>query len=187
VTPGTAAEFFLYSFLGLEPDISWRDVHIRQFAQEALLAAMAQGTIDAAVLGGNEVLHLKERLGNRAISWPAQWGLKSYWCLVTDEARLAQRPEAVRALLAALIAAEEELARRPELGHSLARQENLPLAMTQPGGQRLNFRVSLEQGLLLAMEEQAEWLGLEPFPNFLQWMEMDPLLSLSPQRVTVFR
>jgi ABC-type nitrate/sulfonate/bicarbonate transport system substrate-binding protein len=187
VTPGTAAEFFLYSFLGLEADISWRDVRIRQFAPDALLEATVQGTIDAAALGGSDMLVLKEQLGERAISWPATWGLKSYWCLVTGEGQLRQRPKMVRAVLAALIAADDQLTRRPAMADRLAARDDLPVELLPSILQRLRFRVALEQGLLLAMEEEAEWLGVSPFPNFLQWLDADPLLALSPQRVTLFR
>jgi NitT/TauT family transport system substrate-binding protein len=187
VTADTAAEFFLYNFLGLEPGISWRDVSIRHLSPDALLEAVAQGAIEAAVLGGNEMLHLQEQLGERAISWPSPWGLKSYWCLVTGEQQPTGRPATVQAMLAALIAAEEAVARRPALVEKLAgrgylRTGDLPIIQ-----QRMRFRVALEQGLLLAMEEEAEWLGVRPPPNYLQWMDLEPLLSLSPQRVTLFR
>jgi ABC-type nitrate/sulfonate/bicarbonate transport system substrate-binding protein len=185
VTPGTAAEFFLYSFLGLEPDISWRDVRIQHFAQEVLLEKLRQGTIDATVLGGTDVRLLKAQLGSQAVSWPAQWGLKSYWCLVTDQEQLAARGAAVKALLAALVAAEEELMRRPEVLRGLTDWNSLGVDLSEE--QRLSFRLALEQGLLLAMEEQAEWLGITPFPNYLEWIALDPLLALSPQRVTLFR
>jgi ABC-type nitrate/sulfonate/bicarbonate transport system substrate-binding protein len=185
VTPGTAAEFFLFSFLGLEPDISWRDVRINQFAQDALPAALVQGTIDAAVLGGNEVPQLKEQLGAQAIWWTAQWGLKSYWCLVTSTGQLTGRAATVKAMLAALIAAEDALADNPESSQRLAAQGNaLGVELLR---KNIRFRIALEQGLLLSMEEQAEWLGVTPAPNYLQWLDFDPLLALSPERVTIFR
>jgi ABC-type nitrate/sulfonate/bicarbonate transport system substrate-binding protein len=183
VTAGTAAEFFLGNFLALERDVSWNNVQIRDLPARELLEAVTQGTLEAAVLGGEEVFELQQRLGEQAIAWPAQWGLKSYWCLVTDEQWLAEKEAASRALLAALIAAEEELARRPELVERVLSST----AQLQPMLQGLRFRITLDQALLLSMEEEAEWLRLTPQPNFLQQIALEPLLLVSPQRVKLFR
>jgi NitT/TauT family transport system substrate-binding protein len=106
---------------------------------------------------------------------------------VTRPETIQNRPAALERLLRALIQAEELLTTHPQAKTSIIAQRLHP----EPGlqGNRFTYHVSLDQGLLLTLEDEAAWMiqnrltGQTKIPNFMNYLDPGPLLKVQPKAV----
>jgi len=191
VSKGMNTEFLLGSFLAFN-GLRLRDVQIVDLRPSGLVRALAEGEIDATCLYPPFSYAAKEGLGGRSLSWSAQGGQEYFFLLTTTEHLLRARPQAFKALLAALLEAEaymeknnaatrDMLARRFQLA-----PEHLAERLTS-----LRFQVSLHQDLLIMMEDEAHWavangaVDSSQVPNLFRLLSLDALESLKPEAVGV--
>jgi NitT/TauT family transport system substrate-binding protein len=103
---------------------------------------------------------------------------------------LATHQKAAHSLLRGLVRAEEELAQHPdEITALLAKQLNTPLADLQSMLAEQRSVVSLDQVLLLSLEDETRWMqetGIvtgKTVPNYLRLLEPSTLKGVNPEAV----
>jgi NitT/TauT family transport system substrate-binding protein len=182
----TISEFFLGRFLTFA-DLSIKDVEIIGINPLDLEAALAQGKVDAVMAWDPVTSEIKRKMGDKIIVWPGQNNPQCCGLLVAREDIIKNRPAALERLLRALIQGEAFLTAHPKARTSvIAKRLNI-----DPGlqGNKFTYNVSLDQGLLLVLEDEAAWeiqnrlADQTKIPNFLDYIDPRPLLKVDPKAV----
>lgn len=193
-TSGTIVEFYLGRLLELH-GLSARDVVLVDLkTPPEWVDAIADGEVDAVVAAQPHVKAILDRLGDNGIVWPAQSDQPMHSLAIAAEAWLARHHEAARRFLRALAEAEAYAARSPASSKAIVqrRLELAPAYMETVWSQN-QFLLSLDQSLILAMEDEARWMiehGLTPerqVPDFLEYLHEGDLEALKPGAVNVIR
>jgi len=187
----SAVHYFLHLFL-LRHGMSEGDVELSFLKAEELAAALAEGTIDAFSMRDPFVTEAEQKLGDTAVVFAEPGLYVKTFNLVTSDQLAASSPEAIEAVLRALVRAEEFARHDPEAAISIvARQLQLEESELADVWGELDLRVSLGQGLLAALEDEARWAVKGGFteaekpPNFLEFLEPGPLEEVRPAAVTL--
>lgn len=193
VTKKSSGEFFLGTFLTFS-GLSTEDVRIVDLTPSQIVEAMVKGEIDATNIWGPNVQAIKERLGEKAISWPGQSGQDLYFVVATSEAWIRSNPATLKRFLSALIQAERHVADHEEEAREMMKAEfGYNDAYISRNWPKHRCVVTLPQGLILAMENQARWRieqGLTDkteAPNYLQFIHLNALDELEPEAISIFR
>ena len=191
VTLDTSGHFALNALInrqGLAPD----EVKMRNYKPEELGPALARGEIDAAA-GWEPMLGamLAEQGGN-GVAFNSADIYESLYMVAGLRDYVAGHPASMQRLLRALIDGarfcEQQPAAAQALLVSVARHDAELLKAGWPG---YHFAVALDQGLLLALEDEARWAmknELTPrsdMPNYLNYLYLDGLRAVAPAAVTV--
>jgi ABC-type nitrate/sulfonate/bicarbonate transport system substrate-binding protein len=184
----TAAEYFLGRFLTLQ-QIPFKEVTIVAIKPNDLADALPAGKVDAIVVWEPTLaIDILKKLGNAGVTWPAQAGQDIYWILVGSEAYLKTNPAALKKLLRALEQAAEFTQERPAKAREIiCGRTKFPLAAW--ARYPLRYDLSLDQGLLLVLEDEAAWMiqnrltDQAKIPNFLDYLDPRPLLKVNSKAV----
>lgn len=188
---GTTADFFLDSLMvrhGLDR-ATLREVELRP---DQMGDALERGEVDAVVVWHPTVGALQRRFGARVVTFDAADLFTETFNLVARPGWVDRNRPAAERLLAALLEAEAVLQRQPEEAH-----RDLAAAVGVAPGELprdlYEYRVRLEQGLVLILEEEARWAvraGLArpaaPF-DALALIDPAPLAAVRPDAVRLIR
>jgi NitT/TauT family transport system substrate-binding protein len=189
----TIAEFYLGRLLELHGmnvgQVTLVDVNIAQSE-----AAISSGYIDAIISRPPYVSPIQERLGANAVLWPAQSNQALYAILIGRNDWIVEHPELVRRLFRSLIQAEDYLIRHSAEAKAIV-QKRLKLddAYMAAVWSQNQFSLSLDQSLVLAMEDEARWMikndltTEKQVPNFLDYIDEGGLKVAKPEAVNVIR
>ncbi len=192
VAKGTSGEFFLGRFLTFN-DISLKEVTVVDLNPFDLAGALKTGRVDA-VLGWEPLTYdIVKQAGDNAIEWPVQEGQDFYWLLVTREDVIQNQREKLEKLLRALSQAVEFVHEHPKAAMTIIAQwTKVPLTDLQAGKYPTRYKLFLDQGLLLAMEDQARWMIRNNLsgqharvPNYLGFMQVEALSRANPLAVNL--
>jgi len=189
----TAAEFYLGRFLELN-GMSLPQADFINVAPPQAVDALANGDVDAVIAWQPGVKTIEDRLGDGVVKWSAQSGQAAY-CLVVSKERWAKRdPERVKRFLKSLAQAEGYLLRHPDEARAIvqrrARYDDAVMATIWKEHQ---LSLSLDQSLILAMEDQARWMikntltGAKDTPDFLDFIYEGALAAVKPGAVNIIR
>jgi NitT/TauT family transport system substrate-binding protein len=183
----TAAQYFLGRFLAFHL-IPFKDVTVADVKPTDLAEALATGKVDAIVVWEPYILDIGKKMGKAVVTWPAQKGEDIYWILVGREEYLHRNPAALERLLRGLEQAVNFIKEQPSAARKMICQRtksSLAECDTYP----LRYGVYLDQGLLMAMEDEAAWMiqnritDRTKIPNFLDYLDPSPLLKVNPRTV----
>jgi NitT/TauT family transport system substrate-binding protein len=183
----TAAAYFLGRFLTLH-QILLQEVTLVDFKPIDLAEALTSGKVDAVVVWEPFTFEILNKMGPAAVTWPAQKGQDIYWLLVGRETYLKNHPVALEKLMRGLEQAAKFTRERPEAARAIiCRHSKFPL--TAWDRYPLRYDICLDQGLLLAMEDEAAWMiqnhltDQTKIPNFLDYLVPEPLRMVNPKAV----
>ncbi len=185
---GTSAEYALENFLllnDLPPDV----ITIVPMGPAAMEAGLRDGKVDAVIVWEPNVQRLRRMLGERLTAFPAQKDRETFWCLVTTETILSRKSQAIEGFLRALVATEILAASEPSaLRAGLVRNTKEGPEFVDTIRPLLQFKVSLEQALLVAIEEEGRWMlargGGAP-TDYRARVRPGPMLAVKPSAVTI--
>lgn len=188
---GTTMHFFLHVLL-VKNGISEKDVAIRYGKLEELPLALAQGEIDALSVREPYVSQATKLLGGNAVVFAEPGLYVKTLNVVALDSFIKERPEAIKKLLRALIRAEEFARKEPDQAMKIV-SNRLQLSQSEMAALRpdLDLRVSLDQRLLLSLEDQARWAIKNKLtdrmaaPNYLNFIYPDGLEAVRPAGVTI--
>jgi NitT/TauT family transport system substrate-binding protein len=153
--------------------------------------ALVNGDIDA-IMTGRSIYKVKKKVGENAISWPANLGQHTMFSLVCHENTIKEHPEIVEKLLRALIDAETyERDNIDESRNITSKYTGLPIQYINNTWANHYFSVSLSQALISLMEDESRWriekkLSNETqIPDFSQIIAPEILTKLKPSAVTL--
>jgi ABC-type nitrate/sulfonate/bicarbonate transport system substrate-binding protein len=193
VIRNTISDFFLLSFLSFHgvPSIEIQMIDLKPYE---IVAAIADGKIDAASCFYPYSDTLRKTLGENSVSWSAQGGQDYYFLLVVRDELIKTRPRAVTGLLKGVLEAETFVKEHDKESMEItARALNLDPAILASYWGRGRFRVRLDQDILTLMEAEARWairnkmVDGEKVPNYLNSLYLDGLGKIKPDAVTVIR
>ncbi len=193
VTLGTSGDFFLDTFL-LRHGLDRQQVRLTDLKPDEMGAALERGEVDAVATWNPTAAGLQRSLGAKAASFYAEDVYSETAVVVARREFARQRPEAARRLLRSLVRAEVFFRDRP----GDARKAMAAALGDDDGGldgslRLFDFRVRLDQGLLILLEEEARWArrtgrtSSGESPNFLETLDPVPLLAVKPDAVGLIR
>jgi NitT/TauT family transport system substrate-binding protein len=189
IAMGTAAEFFLARFLTFNM-MPLHEVTVVDINPPEQAAALAGGKVDAVLSWEPLTKAILSEVGANALIWPAQEGQDSYWLLVSQEEVIKKRQPEVEKLLAALNQAADFIRQQPATARAImAHWMKEPVADLQAGKYPMRYELILDQGLLLAMEDQARWMMGNKLtyqtkvPNYLDYIDAEALLKVDSKAV----
>lgn len=191
VTKGTISEFFLSTFLSFN-GLRSGDIQAFDLTPSEMVSSFAEGKIDAAVAFPPFLDAMKKRVGEEALSWPAQGGQAYTFLLICNEELIRSRPRAISSLLKGVLEAETFVENHgKEAQDIMATALNLSPETVSTTWAKSRFRVRLDQDLLTLMEDEARWavrnklIEPESVPNYFFPLYLDGLEQLKPGAVGV--
>ena len=191
IPKGSQSEFFLGTFLTFN-HLSLRDVQVVYTQPFDLENAIASGKVDAILIWPPLSFNAAKKLGANAIVWDAQNGQNAYFVLIGSEDLVYTRPHVIEKTVRALMRAEEFVKNNtPEANQIVRDRTNTDERYIQYVWQQNSFMVSLDQTLLLSMEDEARWaidnilIDKPAVPNYLDFISFDALTKVKPDAVTI--
>ncbi len=189
----SAVHFFLSSFLlyhGLDP----KGIDLHFMKAEELAPALVSGEVDAISMRDPILEEAKWGLGEgRWVEMKVPGLYTKTYNLLGRVDFLQKHPGTMERILQALMEAEEYLEQHPEQARKLiAARLGLTETRLEQLWSGLQFRVSLSQGLLATLQEEAAWAVASgavdaakatAMPDFLVLLELRPLSSVAPDTV----
>jgi NitT/TauT family transport system substrate-binding protein len=189
----TSSEFFLGRFLDLH-GMSIRQVILVNVSPAQSVDALVSGNADAVAVIQPHANTIKKKLGDSVVMWPAQSGQLIYFNVTSTEAWVASHPEVIGRLLRALVQAENYAASHPNEAKAIVRKRlQYDDAYINAVWPEYQFSVSLDQGLIVAMEDEARWMIANKFtkekkvPDFFDYIYVDGLKTVKPEAVNIIR
>jgi len=189
----TAADFALVNFL-LYSGLSADQVDIRYMTPPQVVDNISAGGLDAALMYEPSLYAMKSKLGANAITWPANQGRTSFVSLISTDSIIKARPVMVQSLLKSLLQAERYVKCHPADAITILQEEiKVERSYIDYAWPKHKFELSLDQGMIVAMEEEARWMiksqqvQAANVPNYLDFIYLDAMLSVKPAGVTIIR
>jgi len=193
VTLGTSGEYFLWAFL-VRHRIAPQSVELVDLAPSALIDALSHGVVDA-ITAWQPVRNAAERaFGARVVSLRAPDAYAQTYVLVGRQDYVQAHRQALGQVLRALLDADAFVDSDPASARRLlAGLLRLRPETFDPAWQDVTLEVDQQQAQLVTLEDVATWAMTrryapsQPVPNFFSHLELDTMLAVSPERVTVVR
>lgn len=190
---GSAVHFFLDLFLA-DNGLSIDDIELVDMEAEKLPGALASGEIDAFCMREPFVEQAEELLGANAVLFAESGLFLKTHNLVVRNSLIRDKPETVKRMLKALLKAEQFVESYPERAIAIVAADLgiEELAVASPL-LKIMPRLSLDQSLLLELEDEARWAIQEDLaagtdiPNYLDYVYIDALAEIKPDAVTIIR
>jgi ABC-type nitrate/sulfonate/bicarbonate transport system substrate-binding protein len=158
LTFGTSAEYFFGRFLELN-GMNHSQVKTVNIQPNHIVDALTNGTVDAVVTWQPYLYRIHNQLANDIVEWPAQSGQQVYSVLSATNSWLDTHNKTVTQFLDAISQAENYLQNNPVDGKSIImNQLNYTQEYLESVWPDHQFTLSLDQSLVLIMEDEARWL-----------------------------
>jgi NitT/TauT family transport system substrate-binding protein len=187
------AEFFLGRYLTIN-GVDIQNITLLYRPPDDLVNSVVSGESDAAITWDPYASQIAGQLGRNCTIWNAQSGQLYYWVTYTNSDVMRNRPEMIRNYLRAVDDAETYLSTHPKEATEFARKRmNLSDDASDRFWNEYHFRLSLDQGLIVAMEDEARWMGGQNMtggrnpPSYLDMIVQDFMREIKPTAVTVIR
>lgn len=193
VVTNTIAEFYLGRFLELHgmnaKEVTPVNIDIAQSEN-----IIINGDIDAIISRPPFVEAIEERLGDKAIAWPAQSSQALYAVLISRNDWITDRPDLASRLLKSLARSEEYVIKHPAEAKAIVQKRlNFDDSYMTAVWSQNQFFLTLDQSLIIAMEDEARWMiqnnltTEKQVPDFLNYIYLDGLKAVKPGAVNIIR
>lgn len=189
----TSAEFYLGRYLQLH-GMNFDDVTVIDIQPTQLGEALTKGGVDAVLIWDPYAYAIEKTLGGDSVVWPAQGGQMWYWLLIARSDYITKHAELIERLLRSLDQAERFAINNPAKAKTVVQERlNIDEAYMERVWPNITLGLSLDQGLIIAMEDQSRWMiGSDPasnfkmpyYPSHVYWQVLE---KLYPASVTMIR
>ncbi len=192
VPMGTVAEFNLGRFLELA-GIGLDEVTLVHVPIYLTPAALTNGSVQAVITWQPHFNTIKSLIPDKVIAWQAQNDRLINYLAITNQSWALNHQDIVVRFLKALDQAERFMIYDPERSKDIVQSRlNYSRNYTEQIWPENQFSLSLDQSLILAMEDQARWmirnnLTQKEVPNFLNYIYFDGLEAVDPGSVNIIR
>lgn len=188
---GTTAHFFLDSYLSAN-GIDKAKVTALDMKPDQLTSALMGGEVDAVSIWQPLLKQLELSLGDRGEVFYDERIYSSIMCISARRDTIEAHPEIIRKVLRGLLRAEATVRENPDESRRLVAEAlKIDKTVLDAMWSSVFFRVSLDQSLLVSLEDQALWAqeyGLtanKEHPNFLDFIHREGLQSVKPDAVRI--
>jgi len=191
VTPKTSGHFTLDAFLNrqkLSPD----EVTLLNYKPEDLPNALEKGEVDAVATWEPFLDSVLERLGDKGVIYYGQDIYESLYNIASLRSYVDKHPETIKKFLRAIGRGARFCVDSPDAARALfptdVKSEEKRLQALWP---TYRFNVVLDQGLILALEDEARWAiknkltTRTDMPNYLNYVYLDGMEAVMPAAVTI--
>ena len=193
-TKGTVAEFHLGRFLMLH-GMTLRDITLVDVrTPEGWVDDVAKGDIDAIATAQPYADSARDRLGDNAVAWPIQSSQPQYGLIISTDEWLSTHPGHAERFLLSLAEAEEFVHSNPTEAQAIVQKWlDLDAGYMATVWQQNQFSLTLDQSLVLAMEDEARWMirnnltNATAIPDFRNHIYTDGLDMVKPGSVKIIR
>jgi len=193
VVRGTILEFQLGRFLELN-GVNPADVTLVHGTLPQSASAIANGDVDAVMSIPPFTTSIQKQLGANAALWSAQNIQPFYALVLADNDWIKQHPKTVERFLMAMKQAEEFIINHPDEAKDILRKK-LNFSDEEIGRvwSENQFSLSLDQSLILAMEDEARWMiqnnliNETTIPDFPDYLYLNGLQVIKPEAVNIIR
>jgi NitT/TauT family transport system substrate-binding protein len=193
VTLKTISEFYLGRTLDLN-GINIQQVTLIDTRAPDSEKAIVGRKVDAVATWEPWVAKISQRMGKEVITMPLQGGQYAYWNLVSTSGWINKHPDMINRLIKSLVQAESYVTSHQSEAKAIVRKRmNFDDAYLEMIWQRYQFSLSLDQSLVLAMEDEARWMikneltTEKNMPNFVDYIYEDGLRAVKPEAVNIIR
>ncbi len=191
-TFGTIAHFYLGRFLELN-GLNIQDVTLVDLKTPTeWVDAVVNGSIDAVATAQPYADLAKNGLGDNAVVWSIQSNQPLYAQAIAADDWITNNPELVTRFLKALLQAEDFTINHPSEAKAIVKNQLvLSDAYTDKVWSQNRFSLSLDQSLLSAMQDEAQWLisnkltNATAVPNLIDYLYTKGLTSVKPGAVNI--
>ncbi len=187
----SAVHFFLSLFL-MQNYIPESEVNIVYMKPTDLAQALINGEIDAISMRDPYTKYAKDVLADKAVEFSALGLYRKTFNLVAKKYFIDDRPEAIKKILQGILKAKEYIQKnRKESVEIVARSLKMDRESIDSVWDDYNFSISLDQSLLVSLEDEARWAIEQGFtektkvPNYLDFIYYDGLEAVEPYAVTI--
>lgn len=192
-TSGTIIDFYLDSFLATN-GLPRKAVIRVDMKPEQMVGAIGKGDVDAISGWGHVAVKAQKQLGDKGITFLDKDIYTQNYLVVATRDFIRKNPKKVEKFLRALVRADEYVAGHPAESQALI-ADFCGMDKTVIAGMwdRSDFSVTLEQPLLLALEDESRWAIGNGFatarkiPNYLDYIYLDGLAKVKPKAVEILR
>ena len=193
-TIGTVAEFHLGRFLMLNgmtiQDVTLVDVR----TPSGWVDDVVKGDIDAIATAQPYANAALDQLGINAVVWPTQSSQPIFGLIISTDDWLSAHPETAENFIRSLAQAEEYLHTHPPESRAIVQKWlGLDAGYMDTVWQQNQFSLTLDQSLVLAMEDEARWMirnnltNATAVPDFMNYLYTDGLEKVKPGSVKIIR
>jgi len=191
---GTIAEFYLGRFLMLH-GITMRDITLVDVkTPEGWVDDVVRGDIDAIATAQPYVNSARNQLGDNAVSWSVQSSQPVAGLIISTDEWLSTHPIQAERFLRSLAEAEEYVHSHPTEAQAIVQKWlDLDAGYMPTVWQQNQFSLTLDQSLVLAMEDEARWMirnnltNATAVPDFQTYLYTDGLDKVKPGSVKIIR
>jgi ABC-type nitrate/sulfonate/bicarbonate transport system substrate-binding protein len=192
VKKGTSGEFFLDTLLTIS-GIPKRDVEIINLKPQEMFNALTTEEVDAVVTWSPFVYKLRQELGDNGVTFDGEGVYTQTWNIVAKQDFVNKNPESIKKIISALVKAEKFARENPgESQLSTAKHTEIGTALLKETWDVFSsIQVSLDQTLLITLEDQARWAidndltNATEVPNYLDYIYFDALEEVKPEAVGI--
>jgi sulfonate transport system substrate-binding protein len=192
-TSGTLLDFFLDSFLATK-GIARKEVTVVNIRPEDMVDAVVKGDVDAISAWSYIVIEAQQQLGDNGITFLDKEIYTQTFNVIATQEFIRTNPEKVNRLLRALVRAEEFVnLNQAEAQSIVADFCRIDKGVVEKMWAVENFSVTLDQALVLALEDESDWAIKDGFidkmkiPNYLDFIYVDGLKAVKPRAVRILR
>lgn len=189
----TIAEFYLGRTLDLN-GMNIQQVTLVDVKAAESEKALVNREVDAVVTWEPWVSQINQRMGQEGITSALQSSQYAYWNLVSTTDWTNKHSNTISRLMKSLIQAEGYIASYPNEAKAIVQKRmNLDDAYMETVWPRYQISLSLDQSLILAMEDEARWMiennltTAKQVPDFLDYIYVDGLEAVKPEAVNIIR
>jgi ABC-type nitrate/sulfonate/bicarbonate transport system substrate-binding protein len=190
---GTTGHFFLESFLSAW-GIDRNSVEIIDTRPGDMMGALSGGKVDAVSIWNPVLKQLENELGRNGAVFYDDSIYSDNACVSVLREFAEKRPETIKGVLKALIKAVTFIEEKPEESRLLVAEFlKIDRAVVDEMWGVMDFRVVLDQSLLVRLEDQTRWAQKNGFadstetPNYLNFVYFNGLQSVRPEAVRIMR
>lgn len=191
VPRGTIAEFYLGRYLNLH-NMELADVNLVNIRPNNSSDALSAGDVNAIVTWHPYLDKILTRYGDRIIVWPIQSNQLTYWNIVGRTDWSSSHKDTIDRFLRSIAQAEEFTTNHPLETKAIVQKKlnytDAYMATVWPDHQ---FSISLDQSLVLAMEDEGRWMiknnltKEKTIPNFRDYIYTKVLEKIKPESVNI--
>jgi len=193
VTLQTISAFYLGRTLDLN-GVNIQQVTLVDVKAAEAEKALADGEVEAVVTWEPWVSQINQHMAQEVKTSALQSSQNAYWNLVSTTDWTNNHSDTIERLINSLAQAENYIAIHQEEAKAIVgNRMNFDDAYLEIIWGRYQFLLSLDQSLIIAMEDEARWMinnnltKETQVPNFLDYIYVDGLEAIRPEAVNIIR
>jgi NitT/TauT family transport system substrate-binding protein len=192
-TAGTTSDFFLDSFLTAN-GLTRQDIQPVALKPDEMQEAMTAKNIDAVSTWNYPLTLIAQKLGSDGIVFYDRQIYTETFNIAAQQDFVKANPETVKSFLRALLKAETFVSKNPDEAQAImAAATKIDKSLIRDVWNAFNYRVVLDQKLLLTLEDEARWAiknkhtDKTVMPDYASYIHSDSLRAVRPEAVSTSR